>query len=98
MEQNTHLLSKIAFSDVRALNVIRMVHHRDFSNVTSLRLLHFFKSFLITFSLRLNQISLLNEIIFNISFLIASLQVVGASKVKVPSYKGASDYRINSLQ
>ena len=98
MEQNTHLLSKIAFSDVRALNVIRMVHHMDFSNVTSLRLLHFFKSFLITFSLRLNQISLLNEIIFNISFLKASLPVVGASKVKVSGYQGASDSRIYTLK
>ena len=44
--------------------------------------------FLITFSFRLNQISKLNEISFNISFLISSHQVVGASKVKVSNYWG----------
>ena len=42
VEHNKHLLNQVAFSDVRTQNGIRMVHHMDFSNVTSLGLLLFF--------------------------------------------------------
>ena len=98
VERNRHLLNLVAFYGVRTLNGIRKVHHMEVSNVTSLGLLHFFKFLFDHFLIQFKSDLKLNEIILNISFLIASLQVVGASQVKVSGYQGASDSRIHTLK
>ena len=58
----------------------------EVSNVTSLGLLHFLKFLFDHVLIQIKSDLKLNEIILNISFLIASPQVVGASKVKVSGY------------